>query len=276
MKFKSVRKNKVMIKSHLIIISIAFLLLSFGCWAQKSPDFKTLSTLTDWKLQLSDPCTGNWQNNWFLDGKIARVEQDEKGMNFIAGPVNRNDAHHAVLWTQQSFSGDVKLEFNYTKTDNRIENVNILYIQASGIGTGVYDTDITKWNHLREVPTMSIYYNYMNPLHISFAAFPMVNTDPENDYIRVRKYPVTEQRTFDQMEIEPTFFKTGLFQPNVTYKITVIKTSTKLFFQVEGNQDKRLYSWDLKEGQSPEEGRIGLRHMYTRSARYSDFKIFTK
>jgi len=39
---------------------------------------------------------------------------------------------------------------------------------------------------------------------------------------------------------------------------------------------EKLFSWDLDENQSPEEGRIGLRHMFTRSARYSDLKVYIK
>jgi hypothetical protein len=73
-------------------------------------------------------CTGNWQDNWFMDGKFGKVEQSKKGMNLIAGAVNRSDAHHAVLWTKKSFTGDLKLEYNYTKTDTQIINVNILYL----------------------------------------------------------------------------------------------------------------------------------------------------
>jgi hypothetical protein len=52
----------------------------------------------------------------------------------------------------------------------------------------------------------------------------MENDDPEDDYIRVRQYPVTEEVTFKDMAIEPDYFKTGLFLPGVTYKITVIKS----------------------------------------------------
>jgi hypothetical protein len=87
-------------------------------------------------LKFSDPCTEDWEDNWFLDGNIATVENTENGMNFKAGPVNRNDAHHAVLWTKESFSGDVKIEYNYTRTDSQTVNVNILYIQATGTGKG--------------------------------------------------------------------------------------------------------------------------------------------
>jgi hypothetical protein len=259
---------------HWSLLSLA--LLSFSCHSSAQNEFDQLNASSDWTMKMIDPCTANWQNNWFLDGKMANVENSEKGMNFIAGPVNRNDAHHAVLWTKESFKGDVKLEYNYTRTDSQVINVNILYIQATGIGTEPYDKDISKWNKLREITKMSIYYNYMNPIHISYSAFPMVNDDPDNDYIRVRKYPVSDSVEFSEMEVSPSYFKTGLFLPNVSYKITVIKTDSVLMMQVENDQVKKLYQWDMSGKEAIHEGRIGLRHMYTRSARYSDFKVSVK
>jgi len=262
-------------KINLLIVTI--ILISSACFAKADPtDFKVLNNSKKWTLKFEDPCTSNWQKNWFKDGLISKIVQDEKGLNLIAGPVNRNDAHHTVLWTKKSFKGDIKIEYNYTRTDSQIINVNILYIQAQGLGDKPYVKNISKWNKLREVPTMSIYYKHMNPLHISYAAFPMVNTDPQNDYVRVRKYPLLKDQKFKQTEITPTFFKTGLFLPNVTYKITIIKTDSKLYFKVKGNNAERLFSWDLIDGQSPQKGRIGLRHMFTRSARYKDFKVWTK
>lgn len=245
-----------------------------SCANREQTDFQVLSNMSSWNLQLDDPCTDNWENNWFLDGLIAKVEQSEKGMNLIAGPVNRNDAHHTVLWTKQSFAGDVKIEYNYTRTDRQVVNVNILYIQATGIGKDGFDADISKWNEFREVPTMSKYFNYMNALHISYAAFEMVNDDPEDDYIRIRKYPATEETPFSDTEILPAYFNTGLFLPGETYKITVIKSGLKIFMNVKGKELEELYSWDLPAENPIPEGRIGLRHMYTRSAIYSDFKVF--
>ncbi len=256
------------------LLPILLICVSFS--AKSQDEFDKLNTSADWKLELSDPCTANWQNQWFLDGLMAKVENNSDGMNFSAGPLNRNDAHHAVLWTKQSFEGDVKIEYNYTRTDSQVINVNILYIQATGIGKGNFDKDISKWNAFREVPTMSKYYNYMKTLHISYAAFPMVNEDPHNDYIRVRKYPVTEEITFDDMEIPPSYENTGLFLPDRTYKITVIKTNSKLFFNVEGEGLEKLYTWQLDSTNPITEGRIGLRHMFTRSASYSDIKVSVK
>jgi hypothetical protein len=243
---------------------------------KQKTEFEELNNSSDWNLQLDDPCTENWENNWFLDGLIAKVEQSDKGMNLVAGPVNRNDAHHTVLWTKQTFTGDIKIEYNYTRTDSQMINVNILYIQATGIGRDSFDVDISKWNKFREVPTMSKYFNYMNALHISYAAFEMVNDDPKADYIRVRKYPATEEIPFEDTEILPAYFKTGLFLPGETYKITVIKTGSMLFMNVKGKKLKKLFSWGLPAENQIAEGRIGLRHMYTRSAMYSDFKVFVK
>lgn len=242
----------------------------------KHVSFEKLNVSPDWDLQFSDSCTGNWQDNWFLDGLVAKVEHSKNGMNFSAGPVNREDAHHAVLWTKESFEGDVKIEYNYTRMDSQIINVNILFIQATGIGENDFDKDITKWNDYRKVPTMSKYWRNMNLIHISYAAFPMVNADPDNDYIRVRRYPATENIAFKDTEVPPAFEKTGLFLPGITYNMTWIKTSQQLFLQVIGDGKSKEYAWDLTAFPPITEGRIGLRHMFTRSAQYSDFKVYAR
>lgn len=195
-------------------------------------------------------------------------------MELIAGPINRNDTHHAVLWTKQSFKGDVKIQYHYTRTDSEIVNVNILFIQATGIGTKEFTKDITQWNDYRKVPTMSKYWLNMNAIHISLAAFPMVNENPENDYIRVRRYPAANSNEFKKTEVDPAFNKTGLFKTGITYKMTWIKTNSKLFLQVEGTGVIKRYSWDLSNVEPITEGRIGLRHMFTRSSAYKNFKVW--
>ncbi len=263
-------------RSNLLFVIFAVLLITISCKQEQANDFVSLNKSKSWNLQFEDDCTENWQQNWFKDGLVAKVEQDEQGIDLIAGPVNRDDAHHTVLWTKQSFEGDIKIEYEYTRTDSQIVNVNILYIQAQGIGKEGKGADITEWNAYRDTANMWKYYFYMDPLHISYAAFPMVNDDPDNDYVRVRKYPTPSQEEFKNTEVLPAYFKTGLFLPNVSYKITVIKTGSKLYFNVNGNGDEKLFSWDLTEEQSPKQGRIGLRHMYTRSARYKNFKVWTK
>lgn len=261
-----------MIKYSVLLI---LLVLAFSCGDSNESRFDQLNKSAEWNLDMYDYCTDNWQTQWFLDGKKAKVEYSDMGMNFCAGPKNSDDAHHAVLWTRQSFKGDVKIEYTYTRTDSQCINVNNLYIQALGTGDGFFDKDIFQWNKYREVPAMRKYYFNMNTLHVSYAAFPRVNQDPENDYVRLRKYPV-KQGEFEKSEILPLFSGTGLFLPGETYKITVIKTATELFFNVKGKETEKLFYWKLTKNQSPEEGRIGLRHMYTRSANYKDFKVYTR
>lgn len=236
--------------------------------------FEKLENDVNWQIKMSDDGTGNWQSNWFLDGEIAKVENSEKGMHMQAGPEFGNDAHHMVLWTNQSFRGDVKIEFDYTRTDSETKAVNILYIQATGKEEGEFVKDISQWNHLRTVPSMSTYFNNMQTLHISFAAFP--NNEETQDYVRVRRYPVLPEKNFRELEVDPTYFDTGLFKSGEKYQITVVKTDERLFFNVIGKDDSKLYSWNTSHLPPLKEGRIGLRHMYTRSAIYSNLKIWTK
>jgi len=249
-------------------------------FAHSDNDFVNLNKSKDWQLSLCDSGTKNWQDNWFLDGLIAQVKNTKQGMVFSAGTEAWNDAHHAVLWTKASFSGDIKIEYDFTKLDDEVEMVNILYIQATGVNS--YDKDIYAWRDQRQVPSMKSYFNNMKLLHISYAAFKTRNpdNDAEADYVRARAYPVDQtlpgREGFDAMKVEPSFYRTGLFQTGKTYKVTVIKAENKLHFKVAGEGNENLYSWDIKPKQMVSEGRIGLRHMYTRSSRYSNFKVFTQ
>jgi hypothetical protein len=225
-----------------------------------------------WELVFEDNCTGNWEQNWTLDGLLAKVENSNKGMHFSAGPEFKNDAHHAVMWTKQSFEGDLKIEYDFTRTDSENNCVNILYIQATGKGEEPYVKDISAWKDLREVPSMRTYFENMNALHISYAAFP--NNSDTTSYVRARRYPKPEKGSFDETKISPSYDNEGYFKTGETYHITVIKTRTQLFFKVEGKEYSRLFSWDLSEVNPITEGRIGLRHMYTRSSIYRNFKIY--
>lgn len=225
-----------------------------------------------WKVVLSDDCTGDWQENWFLDGKVATVENTATGMVFSAGPEEQNHAHHGVLWTKESFAGDIKIEYDYTRMDSVNKWVNILYIQATGVGTEPYAQDIFEWADSRSEPWMKYYFNNMNLLHISYSAYGMVDgIAPDDDYIRCRRYPKTGK--FNDMEIKPDSFKTGLFHPGKTYHITAIKKGSSLTFQIEGDGLAKTFSWQSDRIESIHEGRIGLRHMFTRSARYGNFVV---
>ena len=72
-----------------------------------------------------------------------------------------------VLWTRNSFTGDLRIDYSYTRLDDETRCVNILYIQATGYGEGQYAKDISKWNGLRRVPAMRMYFDHMHTYHIS-------------------------------------------------------------------------------------------------------------
>lgn len=262
------------LQRFLILIPLCALLAITASRADNQVEFQALNDSAQWTRKFFDAGTGNWRDRWFLDGELATLKNTDAGMHFSAGPVAGNHAHHAVLWTKDSFSGDLKIEFTYTRTDTEKRNVNILYIEATGTGEGPYAKDISQWNELRKVPTMSTYFKHMNALHISYAAFNNKPGEKKDDYLRVRRYPVKEGIGFRDIEVPPTYEDTGLFLPGKTYKVTVIKRGPTLYFHAQGEDITRSYVWDLSQKQAIEAGRVGVRHMFTRSAVYKDFAIY--
>lgn len=226
-----------------------------------------------WEEVFVDTCTNRWEDRWFLDGLKGRVETGPDGMVLSAGPVQGDDAGHVVLWTKEIFEGDVRIDYEYTKLDDTIHNVNILYVLASGSGEGVFDQDIAKWSRLREIPSMRLYFNHMNAYHISYAAYDQDNEDPVDDYIRSRRYLPETGRGLQGTDLKPDYLQTGLFETGVPHRITAIKSGDDLFMYVRNEDQDLLCHWKTDAFPPVTPGRIGLRHMYTRSARYRDFRV---
>ena len=239
----------------------------------QSPEQKAFQAAddTNWQTTFTDSCTGDWTEQWFLDGEVGTVTNGPDGMELTAGPEFKNDAHHMVLWTQDNFTGDVKIEYDYTRLDQATNCVNILYIQATGSGEEPYVKDITEWNELRRVPAMRMYYDHMHTYHISYAANPNEGDD-NRAYIRARRY-MPNATGLKGSNLEPDYFPQGLFETGVPHKITVIKKARDLYMKVE-NAEQTLYC-HMSNPDLPAitEGRIGLRHMFTRSARYKNIRI---
>jgi hypothetical protein len=225
-----------------------------------------------WQEVFFDDCSGQWEEKWFLDGEIGAVETSPEGMKLSAGPQFRNDAHHMVLWTKQSFEGDLKVEFDYTRLDFETRCVNILYIQATGSGKEPYEKDIYAWRELRRTPAMSLYFNHMNLYHVSFAAFP--NNEDETSYIRGRRYMPETGRNLAGTDLKPDYYPEGLFEPGKEHHIIVIKKGCEILMRIENEEQTFFCRMSNPDLPTVTEGRIGLRHMYTRSARYKDFRVF--
>ena len=237
---------------------------------EKFTELKALS----WKDKLFDSGNNNWQDKWFLDGKRADIRNTSEGMIFAAGPVAMDHACHAVLWTKESFEGDIKIEWDFTRLDTVNRYVNIVYIQATGKSEGPYVEDITEWSGLRQIPYMNSYFDNMNLLHISYAALGNQD-DSDNDYVRARRYPTRPDRPFNETDLAPDNFLTGLFQPGVKYHFTIIKNGDDLFFEVKNDEVCKLFHWPLQGVEPVTHGRVGIRHMFTRCSRYQNITIST-
>ena len=258
-----------------IITLLATGLFLVGCVSQSptspSPDEAAFKKASDgkWKTLFSDACTGDWTVQWFLDGKVGTITTGPDAMELTAGPELKNEAHHMVLWTKDVFEGDVKIEYDYTRLDEAINCVNILYIQATGSGEEPYVSDITKWNELRKIPAMKTYFNHMHTYHISYAV-----GESSNPYIRARRY-MPNKTGLKGSDLKPDYFPKGMFATVVPHKIAVIKKDRDLFMKF-GNAEQTVYC-HMTNPDLPivTEGRIGLRHMFTRSARYKNLTIST-
>lgn len=221
----------------------------------------------NWTEVFYDSGCENWQEKWFLDGDNARVFNGKLGMEFYTGARYKCDADHGVLWTKESFQGDIKLELDYWRLDNANTCVNIIYLMATGTGEEPYSRDIWEWKELRNVPSMKLYFEHMNAYHISYAAFGLEDSDA---YIRARRY---RGRALEGTNIEPDYDPEDFFAPMEKHKVIVIKKREQLFFFTENEKEKKLCTWNLDPHQDLREGRIGLRQMFTRNARYANISI---
>ena len=229
-----------------------------------------------WTTAFAYDGASDWRTSWTLDGRQATVTPTPDGLAFRAGPTRSDDASHAVLWTRPSFKGDLRVRFDYTRLDSATHSVNILYLDATGTGRGPYVEDLAVWAALREVPAMRVYYENLDALHVSFAAYPNDDEPDPVDYVRARRYPVAPGASFAATTgLEPTYADTGLFRPGVPYRVTVTKRCGRLAMRVEGDGRDERFEWDLAAFPPTTHGRVGLRHMATRAARYADVRVET-
>jgi RNase P/RNase MRP subunit p29 len=229
----------------------------------------------NWKLNFSDNMKTNWQKKWFLDGEKASLTNSKNGLLFKAGPKPASDADHSVLWTKKSFSGDIKIEFDFVRCDSATRFVNIIYLFAEGSGEGAFDKDIALWKDLRKIPAMKMYFNHINAYHISFAAFENDNNNPAEDYVRARRYLPEADKGLAGTDLLPDNFRTGVFKPYVKYHISVISRNNNIFMKVNGDGKTFVCSWDTSNFPPLNQGRIGLRLMGSRISEFSDFKVYT-
>lgn len=230
-----------------------------------------------------DSMEKDWHKNWFLDGRKAKLRHRDGGLLFQStssgvSPENKNkyrekfDSHHAVLWTKEEFSGDIRISYEFTPIATSW--ANLLYIHARGIGVPPYVEDIHTWKDMREVASMDKYFNYMNLLSLSLRR-----------EIRCRRYPWNDvgrdMMRYDDNLVEPMVDHDGL-EDGKTYRLVVDKRekSCTLRIQEIGSTEYLVdYTWDLSnpsaERRTPfvTKGRIGLRQMGGNEVIYRNFQV---
>ncbi len=227
-----------------------------------------------WKPVFSFDGSEDWREHWFLDGLKAEVKSGGTGLEVVAGPTRDDDASHAVLWTKREFEGDIRIDYDYTRLDSVTQGVTILYLHATGKGEEPYVSDIAEWSQLREVPAMRVYFNNMKALHVSYAAYDMKD-DIGSEYIHARQYPTGAGRSFVATGFGDRIKVDRLIEPGKTYRVTILKIGDKLLFssKEKGTGERKSFLWDASDRETLDRGRIGLRHMWTRSARYESFTV---
>lgn len=227
-----------------------------------------------WKMAFEDDCTDDWSKRWFMDGEQGRITHSSKGMDYFSGRKLENDSSHTVLWTRKKFSGDIRVEYDFTRLDTTPVGVNIIYLLASGSGKGPYKKDISRWSYLRRVPAMKSYFDHMNTYHISYAVNGKGN--PEPDYIRARRYLPETGNGLEGTGLLPEYLNTGLFEPGKPYHICVIRNGSRLCMEVTDGAKSHLFYFDTETHPAVKAGRIGLRQMWGHDSRYANFKVFTR
>jgi len=227
---------------------------------RQNRQFDAMLAIDSWQTVFKDACTANWQSQWFLDGEFAKVNNDDQAMTI-------NTAKgYAVLWTKESFAGDLRIEYDFQRLDESQKGVNILYIQATGDGQGECTEDIRQWSHLRTQAAMSDYFQNMHTYHISYA------TD-KDDYVRGRRYLPLANRRLAGTQLSGEIKHAGLFNDKRWIHVTVIKRDQELW--VEFAHPDRTIRGHFRNSDKPSvtHGRVGLRLMPGRLSRFRNFQI---
>jgi hypothetical protein len=114
---------------------------------------------------------------------------------------------------------------------------------------------------------MREYFQKMNLLHLSYAAYPNAAADVAEDYLRARRYPTNGSRPFGSTEIEPSYERTGFFAPGIPQCFIVAWSADELFFHVSNYSAERLFHWKIGSDNPPRNGFFGILHMAARASR---------
>ena len=251
--------------THILLKSILFYLLIVihpaNAEQKNDSEFQRIQKQAR-KEVFTDECVGDWKKLWFLDGIKAKVSNSDEAMTIDT------TKGYAVLWTKQSFEGDLRIEYDFRRVDQYNKGVNIIYIQATGDGQNGCDEDISKWSKKRNLAAMSDYFMNMHTYHISYAAYP-------KDYIRGRRYLPIENKRLKGTELTGSFFNTGFFGDQQWMHITIIKQPRDLWMEIRHPKKTQLFHLKNEDKPAIQKGHVGLRLMPGRLSQFKNFNVST-
>ncbi len=252
-------------KHHIVVVSAFIIIFSLSMSVRANDDNTDFGKLRSqkWTEVFSDSCTGDWKDKWFLDGMKAKVSNDEETMT-----IDTVGKGFAVLWTKQSFEGDVRIEYDFKRVDENIKGVNIIYIQATGDGEKGCVEDITQWSEKRKAAGMGSYFQNMHTYHISYAA-------GKKDYVRGRRYLPLANKGLTRTQLSGSYSNVGIFLDKKWIHVTIIKQAKDLWIEFKHPDKTLLCHFKNKDKPSVEKGRIGLRLMPGRISQFKNFRVMS-
>jgi hypothetical protein len=231
--------------------------------AQQEKNEQRLQVLlqSPWQQVFSDPGTGDWRACWFLDGEKAQVSNSPEGLTLDASD------GYAVLWTEASFAGDLRLEYDFRRLDSLNEGVNIVYLQATGDGQEGHDANIKLWSAQRKQAAMRSYFQNMHTYHISYAAYP-------GDYLRGRRYLPLANQGLKGTELTGEIQPTGLFDDQRWIHVTILKQSKELLVRFVHPEKTVTCHMGNPDKPGIDRGRVGMRLMPGRRSQFKNLRIY--
>jgi hypothetical protein len=210
----------------------------------------------DWELIYENATGQGWSELWVQDGP-STVRAEQGGLLFHA-----DARQHDVLWFRPVIEGDLRIEYDFLPYESP-GGTAILFIQATGDGQGVYEEDILAWRQERSGGEYALYKDHMNYASVSY-------TNPQ-DEVRFRQGPGFD--LLERYEGAQEIFERGSMHGIVTTKV-----GRQVTFQVSNHNagKSRTYRASLSRRPAVTTGRIGLRLMNGRKARFSDFNVYMR
>jgi hypothetical protein len=210
----------------------------------------------NWKLVHENATGAGWQDLWSQDGP-STLEPQEGGLLF-----HSDKDQHDVIWLKPPVEGDVRIEYDFLPYESP-GGTAILFIQATGEERGIYVRDILEWSDVRSGGDYDLYKSHMNYVSVSY-------TNPQ-DEVRFRQslgfYLLERYEDADEV-----------FERDAEHHICATKVGRRVSFEVTNKDsgETRTCEAEMRPEPAVTEGRIGLRLMNGRKARFSNFNVYTR